>query len=79
MAIEKTATFNFSRLVFFAHLPGPFTHISQSLCIIILLLGRVVNLAIPLALGELIRIFDGHSQRSPCLAIWICCVPLFAR
>lgn len=50
---------------FLVFLPGPFTHISQSLCIIILLLGRVVNLAIPLALGELIRVFDGHSQRSP--------------
>jgi len=61
---SKNATFNFSGW-FFAHLPGPFTHISQSLCIIILLLGRVVNLAIPLALGELIRIFDGHSHNVP--------------
>jgi ATP-binding cassette subfamily B (MDR/TAP) protein 6 len=37
----------------------------QSLCIIILLFGRVINLAIPLTLGELIRVFDGRSDRSP--------------
>lgn len=37
----------------------------QSLCIIILLFGRVINLAIPLTLGELIRVFDGRSELSP--------------
>ncbi|KAF9467267.1 hypothetical protein BDZ94DRAFT_1287702 [Collybia nuda] len=36
-----------------------------SLCIVIIIIGRVINLAMPLALGELIRVLDGASGRSP--------------
>ncbi|GLB37259.1 putative ABC transporter [Lyophyllum shimeji] len=36
-----------------------------SLCIIILLLGRVINLAMPLALGELVRTLESPSGQSP--------------
>lgn len=32
---------------------------------IILLIGRVVNLALPLTLGELVKILEGRSDRSP--------------
>ncbi|TRM69749.1 P-loop containing nucleoside triphosphate hydrolase protein [Schizophyllum amplum] len=35
------------------------------LCIIVLLVGRVVNFGIPFALGELVNIFEGTSSRSP--------------
>ncbi|PFH52007.1 hypothetical protein AMATHDRAFT_57687 [Amanita thiersii Skay4041] len=35
------------------------------LCIIILLLGRAINLAMPLAVGELIRVFEGKKDSSP--------------
>ncbi|KAF8972932.1 hypothetical protein BDZ97DRAFT_1778410 [Flammula alnicola] len=35
------------------------------LCIIILLLGRVINLAMPLTLGKLISILEGQSNQSP--------------
>ncbi|KAL1735633.1 hypothetical protein EV714DRAFT_243749 [Schizophyllum commune] len=35
------------------------------LCIIVLLIGRVVNFGIPFALGELVNIFEGTSTRSP--------------
>ncbi|KAF8054164.1 mitochondrial half-size ABC transporter [Lyophyllum atratum] len=36
-----------------------------SLCIVILLLGRVINLAMPLALGQLIRALEKPSEQSP--------------
>lgn len=47
--------------------PSKSSHLQllASLCIIILLFGRVINLAIPLTLGELIRVFDGRSELSP--------------
>lgn len=35
------------------------------LCVIILIAERVVNVAIPLALGELVNIFEGRSSYSP--------------
>ncbi|KAF9007997.1 hypothetical protein BDQ17DRAFT_1455635 [Cyathus striatus] len=35
------------------------------LCIVVLLLGRVVNLAMPFTLGELVSILEGSSNRSP--------------
>ncbi|KAF5326125.1 hypothetical protein D9611_000133 [Ephemerocybe angulata] len=35
------------------------------ICIFILLVGRVVNLALPLTLGELVKILEGSSGRSP--------------
>lgn len=37
----------------------------QALCIIILLFGRVINLALPFTLGQLVRIFEGRSEHSP--------------
>ncbi|KAJ6603106.1 hypothetical protein B0H10DRAFT_1957867 [Mycena sp. CBHHK59/15] len=42
-------------------------------CIILVLLGRVVNASIPFALGELIRIFEGGSSRSlwPVLFVYV--------
>ncbi|RDB25444.1 Heavy metal tolerance protein [Hypsizygus marmoreus] len=36
-----------------------------SFCIVILLLGRVINLAMPLALGQLVRLIDHPSGQSP--------------
>ncbi|KAG5719458.1 Heavy metal tolerance protein [Termitomyces sp. T112] len=36
-----------------------------SLCIIILLLGRVINFAMPLALGELVRLLEKPTGQSP--------------
>ncbi|KAG5637231.1 hypothetical protein H0H81_005353, partial [Sphagnurus paluster] len=36
-----------------------------SLCIVILLLGRVINLAMPLALGQLVRLLEKPSAQSP--------------
>ncbi|KAF8908803.1 hypothetical protein CPB85DRAFT_1435915 [Mucidula mucida] len=35
------------------------------LCIIILIVGRFVNALVPFTLGELIRILEGNSKRSP--------------
>ncbi|KAF8629157.1 hypothetical protein AX17_005742 [Amanita inopinata Kibby_2008] len=35
------------------------------LCIVILLFGRVANLAMPLVLGQLVRIFEGRAAGSP--------------
>ncbi|TFK44564.1 hypothetical protein BDQ12DRAFT_717702 [Crucibulum laeve] len=36
-----------------------------AVCMVILLIGRVINFAMPIALGELVRILEGRSQRSP--------------
>ncbi|KAF9038357.1 hypothetical protein BDZ89DRAFT_1100422 [Hymenopellis radicata] len=43
------------------------------LCIMILIVGRFVNALVPFALGELIRILEGISERSPwpILAIYV--------
>lgn len=35
------------------------------MCIVILILGRVINLAMPLTLGTLVSILEGHSSQSP--------------
>jgi len=37
----------------------------QIICIFILLLGRVINLAMPLTLGKLINVLEGRSDGSP--------------
>ncbi|KAJ7048177.1 hypothetical protein C8F01DRAFT_1268287 [Mycena amicta] len=36
----------------------------MALCIILILLGRVVNASVPFTLGEIVKIFEGTSQRS---------------
>ncbi|KAK7057401.1 ABC transporter protein [Favolaschia claudopus] len=43
------------------------------LCILLILLGRVVNAGMPFALGEIVRIFEGNSQRSvwPVLFLYV--------
>ncbi|KAJ7128881.1 mitochondrial half-size ABC transporter [Mycena crocata] len=42
-------------------------------CIILILVGRVVNAAMPFALGEIVRIFEGGSDRSiwPVLLLYV--------
>lgn len=35
------------------------------MCILILMLGRVINLAMPLTLGHLVRVFEGVAPGSP--------------
>ena len=37
----------------------------QALCMCILLVGRFVNAAVPFAFGEIVRIFEEKSNRSP--------------
>lgn len=39
--------------------------ISQFLCILLLLLGRLINVAVPMVLAQLISIFDGKVTQSP--------------
>ncbi|CAK5265361.1 unnamed protein product [Mycena citricolor] len=43
------------------------------LCIVIVLVGRVVNASIPFALGEMVSIFEGQSSRSiwPVLLVYV--------
>ncbi|KAJ7251778.1 hypothetical protein B0H12DRAFT_1118861 [Mycena haematopus] len=43
------------------------------LCIILILFGRVVNAAMPFALGEIVRIFEGNSHQSiwPVLFLYV--------
>lgn len=36
-----------------------------AICIVILLLGRIINLAMPLTLGKLVSILEGQSSQSP--------------
>ncbi|KAJ7675100.1 ABC transporter type 1, transmembrane domain-containing protein [Mycena rosella] len=43
------------------------------LCVILILIGRAVNASMPFALGELVRIFEGESDRSiwPVLFLYV--------
>ncbi|KAF7315316.1 ABC transporter protein [Mycena indigotica] len=45
----------------------------MALCIILILVGRVVNASVPFTLGEIVRIFEGTSQRSvwPVLLLYV--------
>ncbi|KAF8160969.1 hypothetical protein B0H34DRAFT_698907 [Crassisporium funariophilum] len=42
-----------------------YLHFLAALCVIILLLGRIINLAMPITLGELIKVLEGRSTHSP--------------
>lgn len=44
---------------------NPWLQFLAFLCILILLLGRVINLAMPLTLGRLINVLEGRSDGSP--------------
>ena len=42
----------------------------QFLCVLLLIVGRVVNFLLPWTLGELVRVFETPSNRSPWLLLF---------
>jgi len=42
----------------------------QFLCVLLLIVGRIINFLLPWTLGELVRVFETSSDRSPWLLLF---------